>query len=136
MGKIKEFFLGNREPAYSNKLPNQLLLTCRALVGGYLIYLAKELLDGINSPDNGSSGVVIIAAIIIFIICGFIFLYASVRNFVIGRYVGGKLDLGENLETTLDGKDAEDFDDIVTEDEAIEEYAADKAAEHDGEKLE
>ena len=49
------------------------------------------------------------------------------RNFVIGRYPGGKLDLGENPDNALDAKDADDYDDVVTEDEALEEYAHDEA---------
>lgn len=134
MDKIKEFFLGNREPAYSNKLPNQLLLTCRALVGGYLIYLAKGLIDELKNAESEKMVIISTVAIVIFVICGGLFLYDSLRNLIIGRYVGGKLDLGENPEVTLDGKDAEDFDDIVTEDEAIEEYAAEEAEEHDTEE--
>ena len=56
-----------------------------------------------------------------------LFLYDSLRNFVIGRYPGGKLDLGENPDNALDPKDADDYDDVVTEDEALEEYAHDEA---------
>lgn len=133
MDKIKEFFLGNREPAYSNKLPNQLLLTCRALVGGYVIYLAMGLIDGLKDSESEKMVIISTVAIVVFVICGGLFLYDSLRNLVIGRYVGGKLDLGENPEVTLDGKDADDFDDVVTEDEAIEEYAAEEAAEHNSE---
>lgn len=134
MDKIKQFFLGDREPAYSDKLPTQVLLTCRALVGGYLIYLAMGLTDGIKNPKDTKTLILLIVAVIVFVVFGFFFLYISLRNLIIGRYVGGKLDLGENLETTLDGKDAEDFDDVITEDEAIEEYAADRAAERNGEE--
>lgn len=130
MDKIKQFFLGNRELAYSDKLPNQLLLTCRTLVGGYLFYLAYELKDSVKNGDE-KMRVILIVAIVVFAVFGALFLYDSLRNLIIGRYVGGKLDLGERPENYLDGKTDEDFDDVVTEDEAIEEYAAENAKEHD-----
>lgn len=127
MEKIKLFILGNREPAYSDKLPSQLILTCRALVGGYLIYLAKGLADGLNKSENEKMLPALIIAGVVFVIFGFYFFYVSVRNLVIGRYVGGKLDLGDNPETTLDGRDADDFDDVITEDEALEEVVSEQS---------
>ena len=129
MDKIKLFIFGNREPAYTNKLPTQLLLTCRALVGGYLFYLGYGLIDGIKTAETDKMRIILVVALIVFIIFGGLFLYDSVRNLVIGRYAGGKLDLGENPENSLDGKDYENYDDVVTEDEAIEEFAADEARE-------
>lgn len=121
MEKIKKFFLGDREPAYSNKLPNQMVLSCRALVGGYLLYLSKGLADDIIKKASEKMPVLLAASTAVFALVGAVLLYDCIRNFVIGRYVGGKLDLGENPEVTLDGKDAEDFDEIITEDEALEE---------------
>jgi len=125
MEKLKKFFLGDREPAYSNKLPNQLLLSCRALVGGYLYYLAYGLIDGVKTAETTNMRIILIVAIIVFAVFGFIFLYASMRNLIIGRYVGGKLDLGESPNNSLDGKDEDDYDDVITEDEAVEEMAVD-----------
>lgn len=131
MEKIKMFIFGNREPAYTNKLPNQLSLGCRAVVGAYLIYLAKELIKGManntSSTYSTNMKVIIISAVVLFIVCGALFLYDSLRNFAIGRYPGGKLDLGENPDNALDAKDEDDYDDVVTEDEALEEYAHDEA---------
>lgn len=131
MEKIKLFIFGNREPAYTNKLPNQLSLGCRAIVGAYLIYLAKGLIKDLakntTAPYSTNMKAILIAAIVIFIVSGALLLYDALRNFVIGRYPGGKLDLGENPDNALDAKDADDYDDVVTEDEALEEYAHDKA---------
>lgn len=131
MEKIKMFIFGNREPAYTNKLPNQLSLGCRAIVGAYLIYLAKGLIKDLakntTAPYSTNMKAILIAAIVIFIVSGALLLYDALRNFVIGRYPGGKLDLGENPNNALDAKDADDYDDVVTEDEALEEYAHDKA---------
>ena len=132
MEKIKLFIFGNREPAYTNKLPNQLSLGCRAVVGAYLIYLAKGLIKDLakntTAPYSTNMKAILIAAIVIFIVSGALLLYDALRNFVIGRYPGGKLDLGENPDNALDAKDADDYDDVVTEDEALEEYAHDEAA--------
>ena len=126
MEKIKLFIFGNKEPAYTNKLPNQLSLGCRAIVGAYLIYLAKGLIDDYKTSNPSNMQIIVTIAIVLFIVCGFLFLYDALRNFVIGRYPGGKLDLGENPDNFLDGKDEEDYDDVITEDEALEEYAATK----------
>ena len=95
MSKIKAFFMGDRTPEYSDKLPTQLLLTCRTLVGGYLYYIAYGLIDGIVNPESSKMQIALIAAVVVFLIFGFIFMYASLRNLVLGRYVGGKLDLGD-----------------------------------------
>lgn len=124
MDKIKLFIFGNREPAYTNKLPNQIALGCRAVVGAYLIYLAKGLKDGFKTAASTNMRIIILVAMILFAVCGGIFLYDALRNYVIGRYPGGKLDLGEDPDNFLDGKDAEDYDDVITEDEALEEYAS------------
>ena len=124
--KIKLFFLGNREPAYTDKLPNQISLGCRAIVGAYLLYLAKGLVDGYKTSSSSNMQIIVLAAIILFSICGAAFLYDGLRNYVIGRYPGGKLDLGESPENFLDGTDSDDYDDVVTEDEALEEYASGK----------
>lgn len=129
MEKIKLFIFGNREPAYTNKLPNQIALGCRAVVGAYLLYLAKGLVDGFKTAESSNMRAIVLTAIIVFSVCGALFMYDAIRNYAIGRYPGGKLDLGENPENSLDGKDYEDYDDVVTEDEAIEEFATDEAKE-------
>lgn len=127
MDKIKTFILGNREPAYTNKLPNQLMLTCRVVVGGYLLYLAKGLVQDYSKTTSSTMSIVMIVAIVAFSVFGFLFLYDSIRNYIIGRYAGGKLDLGEDPNNFLDGKNEDDYDDVVTEDEALEEYASEEA---------
>lgn len=133
MDKLKLFILGNREPAYSNKLSTQLLLSCRALVGGYLLYLGYGLIEGIQTAETSKMRTIIIVAIIAFFAFGGLFFYDNVRNLMIGRYVGGKLDLGDNPNNALDCRDEEDYDDVVTEDEAVEEMAAEAMNDKDEE---
>ena len=123
MDFIKNFIFGNREPAYTDKLPNQISLTCRVLVGGYLLYLSYQLKDsGINAA-NAKSQMLFICAIVIFSVFAALMIYDVARNYFIGRYAGGKLDLGERPDEHLDGKSHEDYDDVVTEDEAVEAIA-------------
>ncbi|MDO4187814.1 MAG: hypothetical protein Q4D29_02380 [Lachnospiraceae bacterium] len=106
MERIKAFFVGDRTPAYSDKLPTQLLLTCRTLVGGYLYYITYGIRDGIVNPESQKMQIALIVAAIVFLIFGFIFMYASLRNLVIGRYVGGKLDLGDRPSGVADEDEA------------------------------
>jgi len=112
MDKIKAFFTGDKTPEYSDKLPTQLLLTCRTLVGGYLYYIAYGLKDGIMNPESQKMQMALIAAVIVFLVFGFLFMYASLRNLVLGRYVGGKLDLGERPSAEENISGAEE---VVTE---------------------
>lgn len=120
MEKIKEFIFGNREPAYSNRLPTQILLAIRVLVGGYILYLAKGLLDGRKDAESFRMLVIVTIAIVVFCVFGVLLIYDAARNYIIGRYVGGKLDLGE-----MPDDDTMTHDDIVTETEALEESVTD-----------
>ena len=115
MERIKAFFMGNRTPEYSDKLPTQLLLTCRTLVGGYLYYITYGIKDGILNPESQKMQLALIVAAIVFLVFGFIFMYASLRNLVIGRYVGGKLDLGDRPSGVVDEEASEEKSELVVE---------------------
>lgn len=97
----KTFFMGDRTPAYSNKLPGQFVLTARLIVGGYVLYLAYGLKDAVINAENSFKAGGFLIAIICFVICGGYFTYASLRDYVIGRFVGGKLDLGDEPEDDI-----------------------------------
>ena len=116
MDKIKKFIYGNREPAYSDRLPTQLLLICRALVGGYVIYLASGVVQGLSNTKSTKEFALFLGAVIIFVVFGVIFIFDSARNYYIGRYVGGKLDLGEKPSENLYNDAASD----VVESQAVE----------------
>jgi len=116
---IKKFFIGDRTPAYTNKLPTQILLMCRAIVGGYLLYNDYTIIGNLLHPIEGQekSGLELwtfIIFAIIFAIFGFVLVYATLINYMIGRYVGGKLDLGDepsgdkdsDSESAIDEKEA------------------------------
>lgn len=93
MDKIKKFFLGNREMANSDKLPTQLALMARALVGGYVVYLGKGLVDAVKTADTVAKQYLFAFIVVVFCLFGGILLYVSLRDLVIGRHVEGKLDL-------------------------------------------
>ena len=116
MNKIKEFFLGNRTPAYANRLANQFSLTCRVLVGGYVAYLGMGLRDAIKNAETATNRIVFIAALVFFTVVGALLVYCAVRDLIIGRYVGGKLDLGDEEEDIFEEPD----DKIDGEIDAIE----------------
>lgn len=92
---LNKFLKGDRTPVYSDNLTNQLALTCRLIVGGYLLYLAYGLVESAINADEMFRLVMFAAAIVCFVLAGGYFAYSSARDLLIGRYVGGKLDLGE-----------------------------------------
>lgn len=93
MDKVIQFFLGNREPAHKDKLGTQLSLMARLLVGGYVFYLGYGLRDAVSTADGMGKAILFICIIAVFSIAGGILAYISLRDLIIGRYVGGKLDL-------------------------------------------
>lgn len=109
MNKVKEFFLGNREMATTEKLQTQLVLMARLLVGGYVVYLGKGLVDAVKTADTPAKQALFTTIVVIFCVVGGILAYVSIRDLAIGRYVGGKLDLGdqgENDNSVIDVTDA------------------------------
>lgn len=71
-------------------------LVIRLIAGGYLIYLAYELLMGLkgNTPDGAPMGVSIGAAAV-FAVCGLILVFFSGRDFLKGNFQGGIMDVSE-----------------------------------------
>ena len=72
-------------------------LVIRLIAGGYLIYLAYELLTGLSTatPDGAPMGVSVAAAVV-FAICGLILVIFSGRDFLKGNFQGGIMDVPED----------------------------------------
>lgn len=74
-------------------------LIIRLIAGGYLIYLAYELLMGLNSnTGEGAPLGVAIAATVVFAICGLILVIFSGRDFLKGNFQGGIKDVSETTD--------------------------------------
>lgn len=114
MERIIQFLIGSKEPDYEDKLPSPISLTCRALVGGYLLYLMYGLLDGVKNPTDQTMLIVMIIAIVVFTVAGGLLLYVSLRDYARGRFIGGKLDLGERPKES--NEDEEIIDSEIKED--------------------
>ena len=67
--------------------PTQVVLTIRTIVGGYLMYLAYQIITSGN-PINAFMWI----AVGIFIIAGAALVIMSVKHFICGEYEGGKKD--------------------------------------------
>ena len=67
--------------------PTQALLAIRALVGGYVLYLAYGLF---TSKDELTP--LMWGAAIVFIVAGVALIVLSVKRFICGEYEGGKKD--------------------------------------------
>ena len=67
--------------------PTQMALTIRAIVGGYLVYLAYQLIT-----SESETTPLIWAAIAVFIIAGAGLVIMSVKHYIAGEYEGGKKD--------------------------------------------
>ncbi len=67
--------------------PTQTLLAIRALVGGYVLYLAYGLF---KSKDELTP--LMWGAAIVFIVAGVALIVLSVKHFIFGEYEGGKKD--------------------------------------------
>lgn len=81
----------NKKP--KNSLPNQSMLAIRAVVGGYLVYLAYDILstESVTVPRIG-----MIIFCILFVVAGIVLIVTTVRSFVKGEYIGGKADYTED----------------------------------------
>lgn len=76
-----------KENGSRTNFPTQAVLTIRAIVGGYVLYLAYQIItsDSEISPFMW-------AAVALFIIAGVALIVMSVKHFILGEYVGGKRD--------------------------------------------
>lgn len=91
--------------------PSKSTLLIRALVAGYLLYLAYGLIQDYNTSQNH---MVMVIAIIVFVLCGGVILITSLRSLMKGDYEdAGSADEqmpedgGESL-TQKDGQDIEE----------------------------
>lgn len=74
-------------------LPNQSMLAIKAVLGGYLVYLAYDIMSTeiLTGPRVG-----IILFCILFVIAGIFLVITTVRSFIRGEYIGGKADFTED----------------------------------------
>lgn len=70
-------------------LPNQSMLAIKAVLGGYLVYLAYDVMSTeiLMGPRVG-----IALFCILFVVAGIILVITTIRSFIRGEYVGGKAD--------------------------------------------
>ena len=73
-------------------------LIIRLVIGMYLIYLAYELFMGLNAAD-GAPTMVSVGAAVLFLICGFILVFFSGKDFLKGNYQGGIMDVSQDVES-------------------------------------
>lgn len=74
-------------------LPKSTLIL-RLIAGGYLIYLAFELITGLSNTE-GAPPWVTIGAAVLFGICGCVLVFGSAKAFVKGNFQGGIMDVQE-----------------------------------------
>lgn len=74
-------------------LPNQSMLAIKAVLGGYLVYLAYDVMSTeiLTGPRLG-----ITLFCILFVIAGIVLVITTVRSFIKGEYIGGKADFTED----------------------------------------
>lgn len=73
-------------------LPNQSMLMIKAVLGGYLVYLAYDIMSTeiLTGPRIG-----IMMFCVLFVIAGMILVITTIRSFIRGEYIGGKADFTE-----------------------------------------
>ena len=72
-------------------------LIIRLIAGGYLVYLAYELLIGLRNNTADSAPVAVtVGAAVLFAICGLVLVIINGRDFLKGNYQGGIMDVKEN----------------------------------------
>ncbi len=74
-------------------LPNQSMLAIKAVLGGYLVYLAYDVMSTeiLMGPRVGIS-----LFCILFVVAGIILVITTIRSFIRGEYIGGKADFTED----------------------------------------
>lgn len=85
--------MDNNENKTKRYLPNQSMLTIRIVVGGYLVYLAYDIVstEALAVPRIG-----IILFSILFAVAGAVLVITNIRSFIKGEYIGGKADFTED----------------------------------------
>ncbi len=72
----------------ANNYPTQVVLTIRAIVGGYVFYLAYQIITSDSEVTP-----LMWAAVILFFVAGAGLVIMSVKHFICGEYEGGKKDI-------------------------------------------
>ena len=74
-------------------LPNQSMLAIKAVLGGYLVYLAYDIMSTeiLTGPRVG-----ITLFCVLFVIAGIFLVITTIRSFIKGEYIGGKADFTED----------------------------------------
>ena len=74
-------------------LPNQSMLAIKAGLGGYLVYLAYDVMSTeiLTGPRVG-----ITLFCVLFVIAGIFLVITTIRSFIKGEYIGGKADFTED----------------------------------------
>ena len=76
------------EPERAKNYPTQAVLTIRAIVGAYVLYLAYQIITSDNEVTP-----LMWAAVGLFIVAGSGLVIMSVKHFICGEYEGGKKDV-------------------------------------------
>lgn len=98
-----------KEQTNSKKyLPNQSMLFLKGLIGGYLVYLAYDI---ISTEILAEARIGIIVAAGLFVLAGIVLVITTVRTFIRGEYVGGKADITEE-EYEEENNQHINFDDV------------------------
>jgi len=81
-----------KEKNQKKYLPNPSMLAIKAVLGGYLVYLAYDVMSTeiLTGPRIG-----IAIFCILFVVAGFVLVITTLRSFIKGEYIGGKADIME-----------------------------------------
>lgn len=79
----------NEENKKKPQFPTQMMLMIRAFLGGYVLYLAADILKTENMEDPN---MLVILGAVLLIVGGGLVIFFAIRSFFKGEYVGGKAD--------------------------------------------
>lgn len=85
--------MNNKKEKKEKYLPNQSMLAIKGVLGGYLVYLAYDIMSTeiLTGPRIG-----ITLFCILFVMAGIFLVITTVRSFIKGEYIGGKADVTED----------------------------------------
>lgn len=85
------------------KLPTQMMLIVRVLVGVYLYYTVYSLISGGGiAAAEGGNKIFFVLATILFVVAGAFLIVKSAKDLLAGNYEGGKLDPKKDMEEEAD----------------------------------
>ena len=74
-------------------LPNQSMLAIKVILGGYLVYLAYDIM---STEIYAGPRIGIVLFCILFVVAGIFLIITTARSFIRGEYIGGKADIMED----------------------------------------